>query len=259
MRAVATSSLRAAEMAEFSLGWRPQDYLDVQWTRLPRFALSALRGFTGLAKGEAIERLFDERLIAMTVGDTAIPFTSIVWNMDLGHLEYFGSRETPEVTLGELVRVAIALPLFIEAVPVRGHLYVDGGIVDVFPAAPAIEDDFDHVVGVNFILPPGFEGEDISGWNDRAGGILEASRQLQQGGQLELARRSRDALGERLTLIEAVHHSVVHGAAFYDLFIDRERWPALMREGYRNATVALDRLRRARSRRPVARGEGARA
>ena len=54
-------------MAEFSLSWRPEDYLDIQWLKLPRFALSALRGFTGLAKGEAIEHLFDARLARMRV------------------------------------------------------------------------------------------------------------------------------------------------------------------------------------------------
>jgi len=31
------------------------------------------------------------------------------------------------------VRIGIALGLFIESVEVRGHLCVDGGIVDLFP------------------------------------------------------------------------------------------------------------------------------
>jgi NTE family protein len=254
--------MSAQQMAEFSLDWRPEDYLDIQWAKLPRFALSALRGFTGIAKGEAIERLLDDRLAGMTAAETPIPFTSIVWNMDLGRIEYFGSRETPEVTMGELVRIAIALPLFVEAVPVRDHLYVDGGIVDVFPAEPVIEaEGIDHVIGVNFILPSGFRGDDITGWHDRAGGILEASRQLQQGNQMELARRSAAALGGKLTLIDAVHHSAVTGVAFYDLFIDRTRWPDLMRQGYDNATRVLDELRaKTPGRRSRARnGTGARA
>jgi NTE family protein len=89
------AGLSADEMAEFSLAWRPQDYLDIQWLRLPRFALSALRGFTGLAKGEALERLFDRRLWHMTAGETEIPLHTIVYNMDRGRLEYFGSEDTP--------------------------------------------------------------------------------------------------------------------------------------------------------------------
>jgi NTE family protein len=236
-------------MAEFSLSWKPEDYLDIQWLKLPRFALSALRGFTGLAKGEAIEHLFDRRLIQMRCGETPIPITTIVYNMDLGKVEYFGSSRTPEVTVGHLVRVAIALPLFIESVPVGDHLYVDGGIIENWPAEPVIEDgSFDHVFGVNLMLPPGFRPKDITGWPDRTGGILEASRQLQQGYHLELARRSKQRLGDKLTLIDPVDATELRGTSFYDLFIDRSHWPRLMRQGYESATKALDRFRDGRER-----------
>jgi len=238
------AGMSAQEMAEFSLSWRPEDYLDVQWLGLPRFALSALRGFTGIAKGEAIEQLFDGRFRQMACGETAIPITTIVYNMDLGTVEYFGSTRTPEVTIGHLVRVAIALPLFIESVDVGGHLYVDGGIIEVWPAQPVIEEgDFDHVFGVNFMLPKGFRPRDISGWPDRLGGLFEASRQMQQGYHLELARRAREQLGENLTVIDPVEDSELHGTSFYDLFLDRGHWPRLMRQGYDAASEALDAFR----------------
>jgi NTE family protein len=191
------AGMSAQEMADFSLSWRAEDYLDVQWARIPRFALSALKGFTGLMKGRAIEHLFNERLWSMPVGDTVFPITSIVYNMDLGTVEYFGTEQMPELTIGELVRIAIALPLFIESVPVNGHLYVDGGTVELFPAQPALQDGgFDHIFGLNFMLPPRFQAADITGWGTRAGGVLEASRQLQQGTHLEMARRSRRELGQ---------------------------------------------------------------
>ena len=235
------AGMSAREMAEFSLSWKPEEYLDVQWLNLPRFALSALRGFTGLAKGEAIERLFAARLHEMRCGETPIPITTIVYNMDLGTVEYFGSERTPDVPVGHLVRVAIALPLFIESVPVHGHLYVDGGVIEVWPAQPVIaEGGFDHVFGVNFMLPSGFEPTDITGWPERTGGILEASRQLQQGYHLELARRARDELGDKLTLIDPVDASALRGTSFYELFIDRARWPELISQGYDAATRALD-------------------
>ena len=236
--------MSAEEMAEFSLSWRPRDYIDVDWPRLPRYALSALRGFTGLAKGEAIERLFDRRLWGMRCGETPIPITTIVYNMDLGTVEYFGTKRTPEVPVGHLVRVAIALPLFIESVPVQGHLYVDGGIIEVWPAQPVIEDgSFDHVFGVNLMLPKGFEPRDITGWPERTGGVLEASRQMQQGFHLELARRSREQLGDKLTLIDPVEASELRGTSFYDLFLQRSDWPRVMRQGYETAARTLDRFR----------------
>ena len=44
-------------------------------------------------------------------------------------------------------------------------------------------------------------------------------------------------------MIDAVDHRRAPRSAFYDLFIDRARWPGLMREGYENATRVLDELR----------------
>jgi NTE family protein len=238
------AGLSAQEMAEFSLRWKPEDYLDIQWLKMPRFAIAALRGFTGLAKGEAIEHLFDERVAGMRCGETPIPIKTIVYNMDLGRVEYFGSTETPEVTIGHLIRVAIALPLFIESVPVRGHLYVDGGIIEVWPIQPVLDEGgFDHVIGVNFMLPRGLEPRDITGWPDRLGGLFEASRQLQQGYHLELARRARARLGESLTMVDPVDDSELHGTSFYDLFLDRGHWPRLIRQGYQAASEALDAIR----------------
>ncbi len=238
------AGLSAYEMARFSLSWRPEDYLDIQWRNAPRFALAALRGFTGLAKGEAVQHLFEERTRGMAVGETRFPITTIVYNMDLGRVEYFGTRRTPELTIGELVRIAIALPVFIEAVPVRGHLYVDGGIIELFPAEPVLEDgDFDYVVGANFMLPAQFEPQDITGWQAHRLGILRASRQLEQGYHLEFAQRTKRRLGDALTIVDPVDYRELRGVRFYDLFIDRSHWPRLIRQGYEAATRALDDFR----------------
>jgi NTE family protein len=239
------AGMRAEEMADFSLSWRAEDYLDIQWTRIPRFALSALKGFTGLMRGEALEHLFNERFWSMRVGDTVFPISSIVYNMDLGCVEYFGTEHTPELTIGEFVRIAVALPVFIESVPVGGHLYVDGGIIELFPAQPILVDGgFDHVFGLNFMLPLGFEAQDITGWAERRGGFMQASRQLQQGYHLEMARRARRELGEHFTLIDPIDPSLLRGVSFYDLFIDRRQWPALIRHGHAAAARELDAWRR---------------
>ena len=239
------AGLTAQEMVDQSLNWQPEDYLDIQWTRIPRFALAAMRGFTGLAKGEAIEKLFDRQLWHMTLGQTPVPIYSEVYNIDLNRLEVFGSKLTPDLTIAELVRIAIALPMLVESVRVEGHLYADGGVVDVFPAEPLLEHEkLDLVVGVNTILPHGFEGEDISGWSDRTMGWVTASRQISYAGHLELARRSARRLGRKLVLIDPVDYTEVHGWRFYDLFIDRRKWPRLIMQGYEHATSVLDRYRR---------------
>lgn len=241
------AGLSAREMADFSLSWRLEDYLDIQWHKVPRYMLAALRNFSGLAKGEAIERTFNQRFGGLTAGELSIPLTSIVYDLDRGVVNYFGSESKPGLPIGRLVRIAIALPLFIESVEVDGHLYVDGGIIDLLPAEPIFADGgFDHVFAINFMLPPQLEPEDITGWQTHRMGVLRASRQAEQGFQLEFAHRMRNELGDALTVIDASDHRLLRGPDFYDLFIDRSRWPELIRAGYERATHALDAIRAGR-------------
>lgn len=239
------AGMSADEMAEFSLGWRPEEYLDVQWLKFPLFAAKAFKGFSGLMKGEAIEQHFNQRFDHMRAGDLPIPLAPIVYDIDRGEVEYFGTETTPELTIGRLVRIAIALPLMIEAVPVHGDLYMDGGIIDLLPMQPVIDDgNFDHVFALNFMLPPQLEPESIKGWKDSAFGILKASRQLEQGYHLEFAQRGRQILGDKLTIIDAADHRMCRGVPFYEFFIDRSDWPRLIREGYRRTAAALEPLRK---------------
>jgi NTE family protein len=243
------AGLTAQEMADFVLSWQPERYLDPQWLRLPRFALAALRGFTGAMKGEAVERLFDERFPGLTAGEFAIPLSTIVYNTDLGLVEYLGTHTTPEVSIGRLVRITIALPVFIESVEVRGHLYVDGGLIELLPTQPTIDHGpFDHVFGINFMLPEGLEPDDITGWQQKPLGIVLASRELQQAYHVEFARRARRELGDALTIVDAADPGLCRGAWLYDLFIDRSRWPELIRTGYERTTKALAPMRRAPNR-----------
>lgn len=238
------AGLTAEEMAEFCLAWEIEDYLDIQWHKIPGFVASAFRGFTGVAKGDAVQRTFDERFGDLTLGDLPIPLTTIVYDMDRGGVDYFGSHSHAELTIGRLVRIAIALPLVLEAVRIDGHLYVDGGVVDLLPARPLHDDgNIDHVIAVNVMLPPQLQPPDLTGWEDRLMGILDAARQAEQGFQLELARRTREDFEGRFTMIDAADHQLLRGPSFFDLFLDRSRWPELIQHGYERATEELDRLR----------------
>ena len=215
----------------------------------PRFVLTALRGFSGVMKGEAVERLFNDRFGSLAVGELPIPLATIVYNTDLGLIEYLGTHTTPEVPLGRVVRITIALPPFIEAVEVRGHLYVDGGVVELLPIQPVLDHGpFDHVFGLNFMLPERLTPDDITGWHRKPMGIVLASRELQQAYHVEFARRAKRELGDALTIIDAADPRLCRGGWLMDLFIDRSRWPELIRTGYERTTAALERLRRQPSR-----------
>ncbi len=237
------AGLSAQEMADFVLSWQPERYLDPQWLRFPRFVLSALRGFSGVMKGEAVERLFNDRFGGLAVGELPIPLATIVYNTDLGLIEYLGTHTTPEVPLGRAVRITIALPPFIEAVEVRGHLYVDGGVVELLPIQPVLDHGpFDHVFGLNFMLPERLTPDDITGWHRKPMGIVLASRELQQAYHVEFARRAKRELGDALTIIDAADPRLCRGGWLMDLFIDRSRWPELIRTGYERTTAAFERL-----------------
>ena len=213
------AGMTAQEMADFSLAWQPEGYLDIQWTGLPRFALSALRGFTGLPTGEALEQLFDRRLWHMEAGETDVALSTVVYEIEHGRVRRFGSEETPDLTLGELVRIAAAGPRVADAVRVEGELFVDGGVVDAFPAEPV--KGFDRVFGFD-VTPPS-----------------TGPATPESASRAELVRRSRALLGESLSPIEPIPPEELHGSAFYDLFLDRGRWPDLMRRGYTAARAAL--------------------
>ena len=239
------AGLSAQEMADFVLSWEPERYLDPQWLRFPRFVLTALRGFSGVMKGEAVERLFNDRFGSLAVGELPIPLATIVYNADLGLIEYLGTHTTPEVPLGRVVRITIALPPFIEAVEVRGHLYFDGGVMELLPIQPVLDQGpFDHVFGLNFMLPERLTPDDITGWHRKPLGIVLASRELQQAYQVEFARRAKRELADALTIIDAADPRLCRGGWLMDLFIDRSRWPELIRTGYERTTTALQRLRR---------------
>jgi predicted acylesterase/phospholipase RssA len=195
------AGLSAREMADFSLSWRPQDYLGIQWARAPRAAVAAARGFSGIAKGRALESLFDRRLWHMTAGETEFQIRTLVYNVSAGRLETFGTVQTPDLRLGELARIAMAG----ESDPVRveGNFYVDGSRIERQPATRLMMDRFDHVFAL-----------DVSGRGDV---------------------RSDD----RLTAIEPFDDLMSSGMDLYDLFIDRRKWPERMLAGYKAGRDAL--------------------
>src|SRR3954468_961351 len=195
------AGLSAREMADFSLSWRPEDYLGIQWARAPRAAIAAARGFSGIAKGRALESLFDRRLWHMTAGETEFPIRTLVYNLSRRRLETFGTEQTPDLRLGELARIAMASDT--DPVRVEGNLYVDGGRIEPQPATRLMMDRLDHVFAL-----------DVSGRGD-----VRADY--------------------RLTPIDPFDDLTSSGMDLYDLFIDRRRWPDRMLAGYRAGRDAL--------------------
>jgi NTE family protein len=139
--------------------------------------------------------------------------------------------------------MAVALPLFIQPVELEGYHWCDGGIVDIFPVHPvlAIEAPCDLTLAVNGFYPPGFEGEDATGWEDRRASILYVASQVRTCQQIELARQNLSRLRSvsPVTMIEPVPYETVAGVGFYRQFLSTRDWPRFMQAGYHNGRQAL--------------------
>jgi NTE family protein len=131
----------AQQMADFWLGLRVSDYVDMDWRAFARASLRRFRDFGGMLKGDAIERTFRDRFGDRALGDANIPLWVIAWNIDQNRVAYLGTTTTPDLPLARAVRVAMSIPLFIEPVRIAAPLYGDGGVVSLFPARPLVDLD----------------------------------------------------------------------------------------------------------------------
>ncbi len=237
------AGIPADEVAAFTIGLRPADDVDVDWRMLARIVPTAARGFAGIVKGEAIERAYRRLLGDMTLREMPIPAYAPIWNIEENRLEYLGPATHPDVPVARAVRMAVALPLFIEPVALDGFHWCDGGIVDIFPVHPVLdlEPPCDVTLAVNGFYPPGFSGEDATGWEDRAASILHVASQVRTCQQIQLARENLARLRAvtEVHMIEPVPYAKVRGAGFYRQFLSTRDWPEFMRAGRAATSRAL--------------------
>lgn len=253
--------LPADEVAAFVLGLRPRDYLDLDLSGLARLPLRAARGFTGLLKGEAVEAAYRNRFGDVRLADLPIPVYAPVWEVDHNRVVHIGPETHPDLPLARAVRMSIALPLFIQAVQLDGSWWCDGGVVDIFPVRPVLEHVHpDAVVALNGFYPPGFAGEDETGWHDRSLSILYVASQVRTSQQAALARENLAQLRRAcpVELVEPVPYEKVQGSGFYRQFIDNGEWASFMRDGRAAGLEALTALARSSHRAGPGRAGGPR-
>ena len=240
------AGMSSDDVARFVLGLRSRDYVDVDWRALARLAPTLARGFAGIIRGERLEAAYLHLLGHMTLAELPIPAYAPVWNIEENRVEFLGPRTHPNVTVARAVRMAVSLPLFIRPVAFAGGYWCDGGIVDIFPAIPAldIEPRADAAIAVNGFYPPDFAGEDVRGWEKRAASIVTIGSQVRTCQQAALARVNLTRLREAMPveMIEPVDYQRVQGLGFYHQFLDNRDWPEFMRSGRDAALRALDRL-----------------
>jgi NTE family protein len=105
-----------------------------------------------------------------------------------------------------------------------------------------IEPAVDVAVAVNGYYPSEFQGDDVTGWDDRMFSIVSAASQVRTCQHVELAREHLARLRRetRTLLVEPVPHRKVAGAGFYEQFLDNREWPEFMRAGRSAMRAALE-------------------
>lgn len=243
------AGLSAETVAEFTLGLRPQDYVDPDWPGLAMILPRLGRGFTGILRGDRLEAAYRELLGDLRLGELVTPTYAPVWNVEHNRLEYLGPITAPDLRVATAVRAAVALPLFYRPVELASGSWCDGGTVDIFSVHPVldIEPKPDAVLAVNCFYPPAFGGEDATGWLDRPWSIITAAGQVRTSQQAQLARENLARLRSEVAdviLLQPVPYERVRGAGFYAQFLDNSNWPEFMRAGRRDGARALRRLAR---------------
>jgi NTE family protein len=236
----------AEEVAEFFLTMSPQDYIDVDWGKLLTLIPNGARGFAGLMVGDRMQTTCERLVGHMTLQEMPIAAYAPIWNIEENGVEYLGPRTYPAMTVARAMHMAIALPLFVSPVELDGGFWCDGGIVDIFPVNPLLdlEETPEFTLAVNGFYPPGFAGEDATGWENRRGSILYVASQVRTCQQAELARVNLARIRRRSTvvMIEPVPYGKVKGVGFYRQFLNTQEWPQFMSDGRLEARRVLSQL-----------------
>ena len=104
-----------------------------------------------------------------------------------------------------------------------------------------IEQPCDVTLAINGFYPPGFQGEDATGWEYRRASILYVASQVRTCQQVELARENLARLraASKVLMIEPVSYETVQGVGFYRQFLSTRDWTGFMQAGRIEARRAL--------------------
>jgi NTE family protein len=237
------AGLSTQDVAAATLRLRPRDYVDFDWRALAAMPTRLARGWSGLVRGDKVERIYREILGDVTLGDLPVPVWFPLWNVEENRLAYVGSSTHPDIPAAHAVRMAVALPTAIQPTELDGGWWFDGGIVDILPAQPFLEEGAcDLAIVINGFYAEGFEPDHEPQWRESILSILRVASQSRLMQHIELARRSisdlRRAVPDTIELTP-VSYGRVRGAGLYGEFLDNGSWPEYMADGYRAADEAL--------------------
>lgn len=229
----------AREIHQLSAG----DYIDPDWLALAAAPWRLLRGWAGVVRGDRLEATYRRILGDVMMGELPTPVFLPIWNIERNRLEYVGPDTHPDLPAARAVRMAVALPLAIQPNELDGGYWLDGGIVEILPVQPFVEQDLcDVAIVVNGFYPPGFLADEEPHWRDKPLSIIHVANQTRTMQHLQLARHAmadlRRVVPEVIEL-NPVPYDRVQGAGLYGQFLDTREWPQFMTDGYEAADARL--------------------
>jgi NTE family protein len=110
----------ADQVAELTASMRPADYVDVGWRELAALVPTLARGWCGILRGDKLEAFYRRHLGGLTLAQLRTPAYAPVWNVEHNRLDFVGPRTHPDLPVARAIRVAVSLPLFIQAARLDG-------------------------------------------------------------------------------------------------------------------------------------------
>jgi len=142
-------SLVGAAFASGTTDTLRQVALEMDWRHFLHYFIEMGLPKAGLIDGARIVKFLKENIGSANIEDLRLPFAAVATDIESGEEIVFRQG-----SLSDAVRASIAIPGIFTPLAARGHMLVDGGLVNPLPVSVAREMGADFVIAVDVLRPP---------------------------------------------------------------------------------------------------------
>ena len=108
------------EVAELTASMQPGDYIDAGWREIAALIPALARGWCGILRGDKLEAFYRGHFGDLTLAQLRTPTYAPIWNVERNRLDFAGPRTHPDLPVARAIRMAVALPLFVQPAVLDG-------------------------------------------------------------------------------------------------------------------------------------------